>query len=706
MTRSDFGRHALLRGFGLAALWTVLAACSAPRDKDQIAPPATDADVVDADVDLGSAFPDSGIGTQALTLARVVPSSGSFVGGYRAVLRGSGFAASDSVFFGDAQAEPADTELIDGNRLSVVVPGGPAGLVDVRVVKANGTTVSLSGGFAYEAIFVEPSSGPITGGTRVEIVSAPGVELDPEAEVLFGRSVCRDVVALGPYRLSCISPSLAAGSVDVSAQSLDGSVIVAADGFTYFDSTDPFGGGLGGGELSGNLTVTVLDWNTEEPVPGACVVVGDPSVSPFGGTTNAAGQISFSSSELSGPQNITIAKWCYEKTTFVSANASQVTVFLQAWQDLRCAPPGALPPGGGTGRLGSFVEGELVWRGPIEYGPNLWDNIPTPRANEVRVSYVYATKRGFDDFQANPDQGGDTIQRVTEEVQGQRGYPYKIYASPGGFAVYALAGLENMTTGEFVPYVLGVGRNVLVGPGATMSNVDIVMEHLLDRVIDVDVRPGVVRHARGPERLQVRGAIDLGGEGIIFPVVGARSYNVATALSNARPLRLVGQPALTGGLADARLLLDAVWGTGTDFVDPRTTVVKSGIFEVSGGVVMDGFVGIPNFTSPAYGEAIPADRTLRWEADGAPATFQFITMTGGDGNPAWRWYLPGDAREAPIYDTSDSATCAVDDVASGFLPGAIYSAVAPGFSYENFSYRSVNTRYWTAYASDRVMSRR
>ena len=49
--------------------------------------------------------------------------------------------------------------------------------------------------------------------------------------------------------------------------------------------------------------------------------------------------------------------------------------------------------GGGRPRNGAFVEGELIWHGPNEMGPNPWLNVPEPRAGWVKVAYVYTTRR-------------------------------------------------------------------------------------------------------------------------------------------------------------------------------------------------------------------------------------------------------------------------------------------------------------------------
>jgi len=167
--------------------------------------------------------------------------------------------------------------------------------------------------------------------------------------------------------------------------------------------------------------------------------------------------------------------------------------------DMRCGGPPS-----GRGRNGSFVEGELVWRGPNEFGPNPWSNIPPARMNEVNVAYVYGTQ--VDVRTPNPDPAlGGAIQRVVETPLGMRGYPYRIFVRPSGMAVYALAGLENTVTAEFIPYVMGVARNVLAGPGETVSNIDVVMDIPLDHSVDVRLSGLPMAARTGPDRFKATG---------------------------------------------------------------------------------------------------------------------------------------------------------------------------------------------------------
>ncbi len=648
--------------------------------------------------DLGTSFPDTGIGSSELVFTRAVPDHGPFRGGNVVVLRGSGFSLDAVVSFGGRMVQPADMELIDTRRLQVVVPAGEVGPADVAVTLGS-DTVMLEDGYTYDALYVEPDRGSVAGGTFVSLVGQ-GTNFAEGDTVTFGRSACTDVAVVSPTRITCKTPPLSASTVDVTVtHTADGTTVIAPDAYTYYDTSDPFGGGLGGGPVSGNVNVTVLNATTGDAVEGATVFLGD-GAGAYVGDTDAGGRITFSGADLVGAQVVTGSKFCFEKTSFVAADASDVTMFLVPWMDPMCGMGMGMPPPG-RGRSGSFISGSLVWRGPSEFSPNPWLNIPPARANEIKVAYVYATQPSVDLANPDPAQPG-AIQRVLEVIPDplpgdERGYPYRIFVRPGSMAVYALAGLENTTTGEFVPYVMGIARNVLAGPGEEIEDRDMTMNITLDRSVDVVMSGLPARGRSGPSRYKVRAAVDLGGEGVIVRVVNDTEIDTLRRRTNDLPFRLVSQPALFDALSDGRYRVEAGWFTGDFDGLPYTQIVRTGIVRVDRPIEMTGFLGIPTATSPEYGAPLPADRILRWEADGPTPSLHIVLMNGGDGNPAWRQFLPGDVREAPIPDTT---ALGVADIARGDVFWQVYAVTIPGFDFDTFSYAYLNDRYWEKSAVD------
>ena len=647
-------------------------------------------------------FPDTGIGVNSLSIVAVSPNHGSFLGGNTVILRGTGLTAADTVTFGTFEATMP--MVIDTRRMSVVVPTNAPGVVDVTVTSPSGGAAHIANGYTYERISVDPSSGPSAGGTLITVQGAPGSTFADGDTITLGDTPCADVVVVSPTRMTCRAAPFAPGTVDVIVTHVaDNTTITASQGYTYYNSSDPYGGGLGGGPIAGTLTVTVLDSMFAQPIPGACVVVNDPHSSTHGGETDSGGQISISGDDLVGPLTITAAKMCFEKTTFVAANANQITVFLQPWLDPSCGAAGGMPPSG-VGQLGSFAEGQLVWDGPNEFGPNPWLNVPEPRNGEVKVAYVYATQLYSVDAQnPAPDQpGSGTHQRVTEADIGSVGYTYRIFVQAGGMAIYAVAGLEDQTTHAFTPYVLGVARNVLVGPGGTASDVRVKMTNTLDQIITANVTPSVTAGPDGPDHFRARTAIDLGGEGFIYPVINGVEFNLVTTSSRTEPIRFVGQGGLSGVLADARYWFDSLWGTGAFLNYPVSKVWRTGVADISSPILLNDFIGVPVAVAPLENAVLPSDRMLRWTADGSAADLQVISMTGGDGNPAWHIYLPGDVDAAPVPDFSaGSMTCSSPDISAGTISWSVTRARIPGFDFQNFSYQQMNRNYWNAYSVDR-----
>lgn len=697
MSLRSFGRGLLQKTWMLAAFAVV--GCGDPGLIDG------DADIVLPDgglPDVRPGFGDGGgISRNGLALSRVTPDHGPFVGGNQVVLRGSGFTDESLVTFGGLAVQPADHRLIDPRRLAVVVPAGEPGPVDVTVTVGS-DTVTLEDGYTYDAIHVDPSSGSVSGGTFVTIVGT-GTSFQVGDEVLFGRTACEDVEVVSETRINCRTPPMAAGSVDVTVASPDASRSNSApDAYTYYNSSDPFAGGLGGGPIAGAINVTVLDARTGLAVPDAYAIVGEDFGTEHQGLTDSLGQITFSGPDILPPATVHIAKHCYERTSIIAFDARDVTVFLSPWLDLMCGEPGN-PGGGGRGRNGAFIEGELVWFTDFGVGPQSWHNVPEPREGWMRVAYVYTTQATVNSRNPDPAAGG-SAQRVLETITGESGYPYSIFARPAGLAVYALAGLEHPLSGRFIPYVMGVARNVLAGPGQVVTGVDIDMNIPLDHYLEAQLtdipRPG----RTGPDRFEVKANIDLAGEGVIVRDLFGAELDVVRARSAGNPLRFLAQPALEGALADGRYRVEAGWVTGDFGGQPYTRVVERGVRAVDDVVVMGGFLGVPQASAPAYGERLPDDRIFRWEADGPDPDLHLVMMTGADGNPAWRMFVPGHVREAPAPDLSSIPE--LEDLPVGTVSWRVFAISIPNFDFAELRYSDLNDLYWTRWAVDSFTAQR
>ncbi len=647
--------------------------------------------------DASIALPDSSLNRSDLHIRRISPDHGSYLGGNQVLLRGAAYTDESFVFFDGRMVQPGETELVSDDRLAVIVPAGEPGLVDV-MIQVGDDTFTLEDGYLYESLHVEPSRGSVAGGTLITVFGS-GTSFDETTTVTVGGIPCTDVEVVSIEELTCRTGVAAGeGDVDVVASNTsDGSEHTAEEAFSYYDGTDPFYGGLGGGPIAGQLNITVLDTFTASPLPDSFVLVGDDLDTDLKGLTDSRGQVSFGNDNLEGPITIHVAKDCFEKASFVSFDATDVTIFLQPVE--LCSPP--MPGGGGGGPRAinpAFISGTLIWPEAPDRGTRggPWSNVPDPRPNERRVAYVYATQPSL--FEPNPPPGSGGI--VTPNTaRGDGELPYRILVRPGAMAVYALAGLENTTDGKFTPYSTGIARNILVGPSEERAGVQIMVNIPLDRVVDLTVGPLPEPGPLGPNRFRAKAHVDLGGEGMIVRNVNGYRLDEVVQQRSERGFRFFSQPSPFGTLADARYRFEVGWYTGAEETIPLTVAVRNQVQAPETYFDIGPLLGIPVATSPANLNPLPADRILRWESSGdLEADLHVVLITGGDGLPAWRLFVPGNQFEAPIPDLSTVLT--IDDIARGGVSWGVYAIKIPSFDYNTFSYQFLNSAYWSHYSVD------
>lgn len=665
---------------------------------------------MDAGADARVSVPDAGAdaGRVAVpTLVAVTPSHGSFLGGTEVTLRGTNFSESTIVRFGDAMVQPRYTRFVDRNRIVVLTPAGRPGAVDVGVEEA-GRRGTLPMAYTYDAVYLDPQQGPTTGGARVTIHGS-GTRFADGMEVRFDDLPCTMLQVTSPELASCLTPAHPDGRVAVTVRSGEQTVTLE-DAYLYSDTVDDVGGGLGGGALNGSITVTVLNAQTGDAVPEAFVFLGnDPgAVPPWAGRTNMRGQVTLAPQGLTAPATVSASKHCFTSATIQSFNARAATIYLRPLMLPECG----MGMGGGMGQrplLASRLYGELVWEGSNEFAPNPWDNIPPPRMGEVRVAYVYASRP--DIFTADPDAmvAAQFQARVTETVRegyGGRGYPFQFQARPAAVAVYALAGIENMTTRRFQPYIMGVARGVLGAPGATIEGISVPMNIPLDHVTPM------VAEAFAPDRTGLPNTfhgsvfIDLGGEGVI-PLPHLSVTRRVGGMSEER-YEFAGLPAFAGALSDARLTVHArlasgpITGPGT-FVNtpaPCTALVVSGITTPDQTVRVRNWLGIPDITSPMAGGQLPTDRTVRFNVDAGSPDLLLLTLQWQASS--WNHYAPGMDRAIQYPDLS--TVMGLSDVPRGeAMTLSLVGVRIPDFQFNRFTYATIGPAYWTAYAGRGVL---
>jgi len=339
---------------------------------------------------------------------------------------------------------------------------------------------------------------------------------------------------------------------------------------------------------------------------------------------------------------------------------------------------------------GTLVSGELIWDGPNEFAPNPWRNMPQPRAGERRVAYVYTTQSDILYPAPNPGDGGTVVEYV-QPGYGGRGYPFAVVGRPAAMAVYAIAGIETVQGQRFTPYMMGVARNILGSPRAEITNVRVYMNIPLDHQTEVVVEglPGAVRNE--PDRIRVEGYVDLGGEGII-----ARPDITVNRRDADDPFWLVALPAFTGAIADARLIVRGIYGTGQYLSAPYSIVIASGITSPDDTVRLRNWVGIPDVTVPIDTGTLPDDRTVRFDLAGIAPDMWWVNLSADV--YYWQTFAPGTARSFVFPDIS--RVMGLSDLPQGQpLYMNITGFRTPGFNYNDLRYQWLSQFNWTAYAA-------
>lgn len=650
-------------------------------------------------------FPTTGIDADKLTITGIEPASGPFSGGTASVLRGSGFDENSIVRVGGALVQPSDTMVISGNRISIVVPAGFVGDADVEVTRGD-ETVKLPNAFNYNALQIDPQQGSISGGTLVEI-TAGGTTFDDGVIVEFDGQPCTEVTQLAPARIRCKAPRHEVGRVDVVARWNDPAAhpqLAAKSAYEYIETLDAEMGGLSGDPIAGTLNVVVMN-DLGFVIPDAYVVVGnDVKNTKYRGKTDQRGSIVFSGDDLKGPVTVHASAKCYQKGSIVSFDAQNATLILSAAFDLACQASSDGPAR--RGALGSLISGELVFPGVDEFNVNDWSVVPKPRANEIRVAYVYTTRSSTETRNPMPDPMGTMAKLVeTTAETGQRGYKYKIFARPAGLAVYALCGIERTDNQEFTPYVMGVARNVVTAPGEENEDVDITMDIALDRELSVSLQNYPDPSPNGPSEFRVRAVADLGGEGVIVREVNGTQYDVVRRRVGTDTFRFFGQPSFTRVLQGASYEITAGYYT-PDIDFPYTNQRLTGVSQTPAPIEINGFLGIATATSPSTGGMLsPKDRTLRFALEGeTQPDLIVIDIADATDFPVWSEILPGDAREVPVPDFS--AIDGQSDFAMGFLHWTVTAVKIDGFQYNRFRYAQLTPRFFTHTSINILTARR
>jgi len=665
----------------LLAAVVLLGACSTPEpDASSYQVPGTDAAVV---------MPDSGTDQSVvdvdplakLTLTGVKPTHGPFVGGTKVTLSGSGFTAKCKVLIGGKNIQVGQSKLVSGAAFAVTSPAGKPGAVDVQITCGTEKAV-LKKAYTYDQVYMTPSSGPTAGGTLVEIFGT-GTKFAAGMKLSLGGKTMTEIKVVSATSVRAKTAAHSRGLADLVVGSGSSSVTVK-EAFNYYVSTSPRAGGLGGGVITGTLTISVLDATTRAPIDAAAVIVTAAGKKVHSGLTNTKGVLVYANTGLKGPINVTAGKDKYESTTVVDLDARDVTILLFKIQTPSSGP-------GGPAKLAATVQGNVVFGGSTGRGTSAWNIVPTPKAGEVKRAFIYRSLSSISgkltDMAKAPYVEHDPTSKANT-------WPFTLHVSPGMMAVYAVAGLYNKTTLKFVPYAMGVTRGVVVGPGGTLKNVEVLVQAPLSKTITLQVKDVPTTSKMHHVRL----GIDLGAEGFIvrsdMEVSGSTAPPASTKFTLLPPFNYQG-------LTDASWAVDMSLDGGGTKASPSLPYVRGtsrSMKATNDTLTMDKFVGAATMVDPVQFQKLK-NNTITWTASGAPAQL-IVTLVVAytvPTTPVWRIISKGDVTSVTLPDPKTSGLNAWSGTnLQIWAQWMIY--LHKGYDFNKFTYDHLRSYYWTRWS--------
>lgn len=620
--------------------------------------------------------------TWGLTLATVAPITGPAAGGTSTTVTGTALSPDVEVFFG---ASKGTTSNVSGETTATVTTpqgsGGTPSDLFAREAADHENEFVLPAAFTFlEPLSigdVDPGRGAIAGNTLVSVL---GSGFSDGMTVSFDVNKAKDVKVIDAHHLTCRTPKGNVGVVDVSVDRPSTSEHdLLPGGYSYFDPRS-ISGGMSGGALVGTLNVTVLD-STQgfygAPVPLATVMLGVDPATPFQGTTDDRGQITFSDPSLVKAQTVTVFKDEYESATVTGVNTENVTVFISR-------------TGGGSGNPGngppppppSVISGHVT-------GFKAPRSLTSSEHLEARVFVAQTSLFGGPPFGGVPSHQGQKWQVTTD------GAEYLLFTSAGLRATYAIFGIANNQTGSFEPYLMGIKKGITTSSDDPATNEDIILDTHLDLTVPITIDsplsfPDMMGNVL-PGNNSVYAWLDLGAEGFVpnpnnWATGTASSSSVSSAASM---MQFPNFPHLDGSNF---VFLNESQGT-TAY--PASFYFRRQPGDMSQGITIGPMLGAPDITDPL----MTFDGTISWNlGTGAtpdihdvqivlPTLFGLVTL--------WEVVLPGN--QTSITLPPNAVQKLRNEQAGQSLFVLIYSSTSPKFDYSQWTYDALSGATWSAF---------
>ena len=632
-------------------------------------------------------------------LLGVNPTHGPFNGGGIAVVRGTGFASTVRVWFGDVEVPREQVVATRADRVQVNVPAGAPGDVPIRT--QNGDDVAtrrvLPSGYHYDSFFARPDRGPTSGGSTLTLVGSGTSWTDATSVQLDG--VACEVTALrgapgAQQELDCRLPAGGEGQKSIAITTA-GTTDTLLGGFTY-EAGELVTGGLSGAPLAGDLNVYVTSPGGAA-LAGAYVILGTTyDLERLGQAgsgvrqTDAAGQAPFIG-EVTAPVTVTVAARCFQPLTLAAVAVDTVRAELTPVASPDCAV-GQPPVFGGSPSRPVILSGELVWSGGLELARAGWVNVPAP-ANpaEQRTAYVFQPSADAETRFRLPR--ADSA--ITQASPGQSGYAFQLATGSGSRTLYALAGIENRTVDppRFSAYAMGMLRGIYADPGETIEGLSIAMDVTLDQALTLQLEEPVPS-TRGPDRLDVSVAVQTPEQGfLVLPNMVAEA-----PVPGSSSLDLVGLPALVRALEGAQYAVSVRAATGTNQSLPQSVLPLIMAPEASRAIPVRGFVPVPTLSVGTQPDGTwNHSLSVSWTDRGRSVDLIEYTVSSGSGLINWTVAAPPDVLSVQLPDLS---ALPQGDLLPGALDVVASLAGLDDFDYAQLDLRALRRASWQAYALD------
>lgn len=619
----------------------------------------------------------TGGATWRISLTAVTPDSGPAAGGTALTVAASALPSSVRVAVGtfDATAVTVASET----SLSATTAAGSGGAAsDVFVVDTTDVEndALLRAGFTYlEPLSigrVQPERGAIAGGTLVTVL---GSGFGDSTTVSFGQFKAKDLKFVDSHTITCRTPKSSVGVVDVRVDRLTENDTLPG-GFSYFDPRS-ISGGLSGGPLVGTLNITVLESTQGSygtPISGAQVMLGLDPTTPYQGTTDQRGQITFSDPSLVKAQTVTVFKDFFESVTITGVNAENLTVFIArtgGGEPGSGSPPPGVPPSTISGRVTGFKSPRVL---------------ASDESLEARVFVAQTSLYGGPPFASGPDKSREKW-RITRD-----GGDYLVYTGAGLRGVYAILGIVKGT--GFTPIAMGVKRGITTSADNPATGKDIIIDTSLDVTVPITIDspvqfPGVF----GPEPgfNSIYSWLELGAEGFVpNPNNWASGLGVSSSVASAgSSLSFPNFPRLDG----TNFIFLNESASSQSY--PVSYYFRRQPGDISMGVTIGPMLPAPNITQPTTSFT----GTIAWTMDPGPVpnlhNIQILRPTLFGNVTVWSMVLPGTENQVVLPQAAVAKL--LREEAGNQLFVVIFSSRAPKFAYNQWTYDGLSGVSWSSY---------